>query len=51
MAHPQQRLNLPKAVNPLIPTVPRVVVTPNHKITLLLLQNYNFAVMNCNVDI
>ena len=28
------------------------VVTPNHKIVLLLLHNYNFAtVMNCNMSI
>ena len=33
-------------------TVPRVVVTPNHKIILLLLHNYNFAtVINHNVNI
>ena len=32
--------------------VPRVVVTPNHKIISLLLQNCNFpTVMNCNVNI
>jgi hypothetical protein len=29
-------------------TVPQVVVTPTHKLSLLLLHNYNFAtVMNC----
>jgi len=33
-------------------TVPLVVVTPNHKVILLLLHNHNFAaVMNFNVNI
>ena len=33
-------------------TVPYVVVTPNHKIILLLLYNCNFAtVLNYNVDV
>lgn len=30
-------------------TVPRVIVTPSHRIISLLLRGYNFAVMNCNV--
>ena len=32
--------------------VPHVVVTPTHKIILLLLHNYSFAtVVNCNLNI
>lgn len=31
--------------------VPPVVATPSHKIILLLLQNCNFLVMNCNINI
>lgn len=33
-------------------TVPQVVVNPNHKIILLLIQNYNFStIMNYNANI
>ena len=43
-------LNLPK-VDPIIYD-PHVVVTPNHKIILLLLNNCNFATdMNSNINI
>lgn len=43
-------LNLPNAVT--FNTVICVVVTPDHKIILLLLHTYNFTVvMNCNVNI
>lgn len=36
---------------PPINTAPRVVVTPNHRMNLLALHNYNFAIaMNYNVS-
>lgn len=42
--------NLPSA--PTLNTVPRVTVTPSHKIVSLLLHNSNFAaLMNFNVNI
>lgn len=41
-------LNLPNAAT--LSTVPHVL-TPNQKIVSLLLHNYNFLVINCNVNV